>query len=105
MKKLRKIFAIATVTMMLLAMGMISANAAEIQPKGQLCPCGGTMLQSKSYSTWITYKSVKCVHGYAYGTDQYQERSVTTTMKCNRCGTGYIAGTTKETRVQCGGRN
>lgn len=104
-KKIIKIFAVAVVTMMVLSMGILSVNAADIQPRGSLCPCGGTLLASKSYTKWVTSKSVKCVHGYAYGTDQHQERTVTTTMKCNRCGTGYVSGKTKETRVYCTGHN
>ena len=104
-KKFRKFFAVVAATVMVLAMGMVSVNASDVQPRGPLCPCGGTLLPSKSYSTWVTYKSVKCVHGYAYGTDRHQKRTVTTTMKCNRCGSGYTTGTTTETRVQCTGHN
>ena len=49
-KKFRKFFAVVAATVMVLAMGMVSVNASDVQPRGPLCPCGGTLLPSKSYS-------------------------------------------------------
>nr|WP_317450447.1 hypothetical protein [uncultured Sellimonas sp.] len=105
MKKAKKMFAVVAATIMVLSMGMVSVNAAEVQPRLPLCPCGGTMVPSKSYTAWTTYDSKKCTHGYAYGTDQYKRRMVTTTMKCNRCENGYISSKEHEYKVECTGHN
>ena len=105
MKKAKKMVAVVAATIMVLSMGMISVNAAEVQPRLPLCPCGGTLVPGTTYGQWYTYKSVKCVHGYAYGTDQHQRRSVDKVMKCNVCGSGYTQSSTQETRVLCTGHN
>lgn len=37
-KKFRKFFAVVAATVMVLAMGMVSVNASDVQPRGPLCP-------------------------------------------------------------------
>ena len=101
----KKIIGIMSATIMVFSIGALPISAAENQARGPMCPCGGRLLPSYSYTKWVTYDSKKCTHGYAYGTDQYKKREVTTTMKCNRCGNGYVSGTTTEKKVECTGHN
>ena len=43
-KKFRKVVAVISATVMVLAMGVVSVNASDIQPRAMLCPnCGSAM--------------------------------------------------------------
>lgn len=44
-KKIIKIFAVAVVTMMVLSMGILSVNAADIQPRGRYALVEGLCLR------------------------------------------------------------
>ena len=66
-KKFRKVVAVISATVMVLAMGVVSVNASDIQPRAMLCPnCGSAMTNVRSFSD-TCYRS-KCTHGYLHGT-------------------------------------
>lgn len=102
-KRFRKMFAVVAATMLVLAMGMISVNAADIQPRGALCPsCGGTVRTTISYTSWApTTTTRKCTH-YSFGTDQKMQRYKYTDIYCLQCGLGDRL-TATETRWECHG--
>ena len=55
--------------------------------------------------TWTSYQKA-CSHGYTYGTDKMEQRTVTTVVKCTRCGLAYPPTTSTQTRfVSCHGYN
>ncbi len=107
MKKAKKMFAAVAATIMVLSMGMISVNAAEIQPRSPLCPrCGVTMYSKTTYGKWsYTSNTRKCTHGYKYGVDEEQKRTVTTVTSCSKCSLTYPPVTSIEKRFECHGYN
>ena len=107
MKKTKKLVAVVAATIMVLSMGMVSVNAAEIQPRLPLCPnCGVVMHPKTTYGKWsYTSNDRKCTHGYKYGVDREQKRMVTTVTSCSKCSLAYPPVTTIEERFECHGYN
>lgn len=73
-KKFRKVVAVISATVMVLAMGVVSVNASDIQPRAMLCPnCGSAMTNVREvFQTRVI--EVKCTHGYLHGTDSLTQR-------------------------------
>ena len=106
-RKMKQIVAVVAAMIMVLSMGMISVNAAEIQPRLPLCPdCGAVMHPQKTYGKWsYTDNTRKCTHGYKYGVDKEQKRKVTTVTSCSKCSRAYPPVTSIEVRFECHGYN
>lgn len=106
MKKAKKIFAVVAATIMVLSMGMVSVNAADVQPRGALCPaCGGTVRTTVTYSTWKkTDNQRRCRDGYHFGTDLEYQRKKYTHTECVYCHRG---GDSTQTEImwECHGYN
>lgn len=105
-KKFRKMVSVLVATMMVLAMGMISVNASDIQPRAPLCPsCGSSMIPKVTYGSWSSPKSVSCIHGFPYGDDKLYTRNVTTKVTCTNknCLLAYPGTTKTETKRECFG--
>ena len=76
-----------------------------VTPVSAASGCSGNMLPSRTYGTWTPYQKA-CSHGYTYGTDKMEQRTVTTVVKCTRCGLAYPPTTSTQTRfVSCHGYN
>ena len=88
-KKAKKMVAVVAAMIMVLSMGMVSVNAAEIQPRGALCPaCGGTVRSTVSYSKWAQTSTTRnCTH-YPNGEDRQMMRYKYTDTFCLYCGAG-----------------
>lgn len=106
-KKFRKVVAVISATVMVLAMGVVSVNASDIQPRAMLCPnCGSAMTNVREvFQTRVI--EVKCTHGYLHGMDSLTQRKYQDTPTCPTCHlrgnpsyTGFITVSTK-----CGGYN
>lgn len=71
------------------------ASAAEIQPYGFGCTCGGSLnARRNTYDAWVTYAPVKCdKKNWLY--DSKQKRTVHTTYACNKCGTQVTQNSTQ----------
>ena len=105
-KKMKRMVALLAATIMVLSMGAITVNAADVQPRASLCPrCSIAMYPvRKVQSTRRVEKS--CTHGFVYGTDVWEEQTIATTMTCGRCGLAYSPTySTSRTLIRCGGYN
>ncbi|BCJ93739.1 hypothetical protein acsn021_13080 [Anaerocolumna cellulosilytica] len=78
-----------------------------ITPFAQVCGnCDrGVLIQSKSFGSWYRARETRCSHGFGYGTDIEERRSVTITLKCNTCSAGTSYAGTPESRTSCHGFN
>lgn len=103
--KAKKISTIICSLIILLSLYVTPVSAAS-GARGTICPgCSGNMLPSRTYGTWTPYQKT-CSHGYTYGTDKMEQRTVTTVVKCTRCGLAYPPTTSTQTRfVSCHGYN
>jgi len=104
-KKVKRMSALICALILAIGVCVMPASAAP-QPKGPTCPgCSGNMVPNTTYGTWTSYEQ-KCQHGYTFGTDKMQRRTITTVVKCVRCGIAYPPTYTTETRfVSCHGYN
>lgn len=83
MKKAKKMFAVVAATIMVLSMGMVSVNAADIQPRAPLCPqCSSPMRTTYTYGEWGNVGYVPCTHGFPKGDDTVMSRTVLTKIIC-----------------------
>lgn len=99
--------AVVAAMIMVLSMGMVSVNAAEVQPRLPLCPsCGSIMHPRTTYGQWVMVVSRPCTHGKK-GTDRVLERTVSIVTKCTNqnCALAYPPVITKEQKIECKGYN
>ena len=91
----KKICSIMLVMMLSLSFSSMMASAAEIQPYGFGCTCGGSLNgRRNTYDAWVTYTSVPCEKKpWLY--DSKQKRVVHTTYICNKCGTQVTQNSTQ----------
>ena len=104
MKKLKQILSVAIVATMLFGMSMGSVNAAEA--RGPMCPnCSTSMVPIRKPSSTSKVQR-PCSHGYKYGTDVWEETTITTIITCTRCGLTYPpTNSTSRSLIKCGGYN
>lgn len=83
------------IVMMSVSMASSMVLAADIQPYGFACTCGGALNASTTtYDAWVTYEPVKCEKkNWLY--DSKQKRTVHTTYICNQCGTQVTQNSTQ----------
>lgn len=104
-KKMKRMVALLAATIMVLSMSVISVNAADVQPRAPLCPrCSIAMTPVRKVASVRTVEK-PCIHdGCIYGTDLWEEKTIATTMTCNRCGLAYSPTySTSSTLIRCGG--
>lgn len=105
-KKMKRIIALAAATIMVLSMGVISVNAADVQPRAPLCPRCSIVMHPVTRVTSTRRVEKPCIHGFIYGTDVWEEKTIATTMTCSRCGLAYSPTySTSRTLIRCGGYN
>ena len=102
---LKRILALAIVAMLLVAIVVIPASAAEPRRKPE-CGCGGkTALIRTVNGAWTSAgKSRSCIH-FNSGTDIYQKRTVTRQYECETCGEDQLFTYTTEYRWYCNGHD
>ena len=104
MKNIKRILALVIVAMMLVAIAIIPASAAEARRKPE-CDCGGNTKLVNSYQTdWTTYSTQNCTH-YANGTDEHQRRRYVYRYRCESCGEYYNSYSSYSYRIVCYGSN
>lgn len=107
-KRFRKMFAVVAATMLVLAMGMVSVNAAEndVEARARLCPiCGVGMTTVKKYVK-SEYANVACIHGKPNGYDRVYRDMYSNTETCPKCGlTGAVTYTYTIRSNVCNGYN
>lgn len=106
MKKAKKMFAVVAATIMVLSMGMVSVNAAEVQPRAPICPsCSSPMRINRTYGAWRFYENQSCNHGYPYGQDKVYHRTVLSQTICtnSKCGLAYPEIISTESKRECHG--
>ena len=106
-KKFRKVVAAISATVMVLAMGVVSVNASDIQPRAMLCPnCGRAMGAAiENSSIWSYDGEVSCRHGKPKGTDTVYRSAVYHYSTCNSCGIQVLTQTTYRYKYECHGHN
>ena len=101
----RKIISLLIVVMLLMAIAIIPASAAETVQRRATCGyCGAS--QSWTYSKWDTYRTDKidCSH-YNFGKDyKYYKRRLVTVV-CSGCSNGDSTYYEYRTRTVCNGFN
>lgn len=85
------------------------AVTTSVQPRAAICPQCGTgrlVTQTTHTSSWSSGKGVSCIHGYAYGNDVIQTRTISKETKCSNSKCTYLYNSDKtEARRLCHGTN
>ena len=107
MKKSRRILMLVLALVMVFTVVAVPASAAEtlpadepvtIEPRAEACSCGGSYINVTEWGSWyFTGSTQPCTHGYRFGDDKIYRRDGIRYKRCNRCGEGWMTGTTYQT--------
>lgn len=104
MKKIKKTLAAILTGVMVLSVGMLSANAADAQERAFICPnCGRQLIRetTEDYDK-ASVTTAPCIHG-KNGLDFKYTLPVHHYLSCNYCFYSVYQNTTYVTRTVCEG--